>query len=327
MQRSKRTRTIFAITIVFIILVLYSLPLIIPSGIAISSISLKGNPDIALTSNPSFENGLASWSVRLFNSSYVAVSSGQALSGVHSLFINAAPQDTGTAIIYGNSSTLPIVLSDSIVYSFSVYYNGSGETAQSSALDSVITISYQGRYNISLLVFVTTSGPTNGTEIRMTTLGISLVRGITPESSWQTFILQLGTPRMIQLYQEFLHQQYGINALPSLSYYFVMGFYVHPNDIICYLDDVGLYNIFPATMDISVSKASPFPSNSYLKGIFVNGLNVEVYSYKYGLLSDSYAIQLAIPLVKGLSISIQLLTVSGVRQVYNYTITSGPISI
>lgn len=324
---SKR-KAIYLLSAALIVILLLVVPLAIPNSIAINSFEPTTNPMQPLTMNPSFEQGTSSWYIQEGKDSTVQLISGEGYSGSHSLYINSPPSDTQTMIIYAGNQTLPLDINSSIFFSFAMKYAGSYAASNSiSSLQIVILISYQGKYPIPLLIFVGNySLKQNYTLINQTSQGIAMIKSATLNSTWQQYILQLGTQRMIGLYQQFL-KIYGLNVMNSSpADYFVTAFLIHPLNIICYLDDVGFYTSYPAAAKIVISKSTILPSNMLISSIKLDQSPV-YYQFEYGILKDTYLIPVNLPVAEGITFNLVIQTNTGFMISENFTVTSGPIVI
>ncbi len=317
-----------ALPIALILLLVFVLPLSVPGGISVSSATLYSNAVVPLTANPSFEQGTNSWLLQKGSTPSITITSGNALSGSHAVFISAAAGDNVTSLKYNNGSTLPVNLNTSMVFSLGMKYEGKVNATQPSFLDAVLTVSYQNLYNITVIVvFANSSVYGNQTGIVPTVDGTSLVKQISPGGGWQTYVLQLATQRMITIYQKFLAFKYGYTTTDSNpSHYLLESFYIHPSNTICYLDDVGIYNMMPARLVLTVSKLTPLPSDMMIRAISVNGSSA-AYSYSYGTSTDTYTVWLNMPVVVGSSYDIRAATMTGSSLGYDLVVQKGPASI
>jgi len=323
-----RRKTAGILATVLVIVLLLIIPLLIPNGIAIASFEPTMNPTVPLTTNPGFEQGLNSWSISDGPNSTMEVVSGEGFEGSHSLYINAPAGDIVTHLFYLGNQTLPLDINSSTFFSFAMKYQGESSAGKSvSSLQIILVMSYLDKWTIPVFIFVGNySLPQQYTLINQTALGIVLTKAATMNSTWQQYILQLGSDRMLSLYQQFL-KNYGLTVMDSRpTDYFVTGFLVHPVNIICYVDDIGLYNSYPAVAKLVISKSTILPSSSILASIELNNAPV-YYRYSYGALEDTYLIPVNIPVVAGMTFNITLQTLTGFSISENFTVKNGPLAI
>ncbi|MEM0117309.1 MAG: hypothetical protein QXV32_02575 [Conexivisphaerales archaeon] len=329
MVRILARNSLLIILAVIIALILATIaPLATPSSLSIASFQPSPNPMLPMTNNPDFEQGLASWSVSHGSNSTVEVVSGEGYSSSHSLYINAPANDVMTDLFYIGNQTLPLDINSSTFFSFAMKYVGPSQLSGSvPSLQVIIVVSYLDKWTIPVFVLVGNySLPQQYTLVNQTTLGIALTKSATVNSTWQQYILQLGSDRMLSLYQQFL-KTYGITVANSRpSDYFVTGFFVHPSNIICYLDDIGLYNSYPAVAKLVVAKSTLLPSDSILASISLNQMPV-YYTFSYGALRDTYFVPVNIPVAAGMTFDIRLQTVTGFVLSENFTVKNGPLVI
>lgn len=309
-------------------LLVLGVPVLTPDAVYISNVVVGPNPMQPITANPDFNLGYQSWQYSVGHGSALNVITSAAYTGSHSLYIDVAPNDTATQLLYSNNQTLPIDLNQSMVF-YTVLKDGGGVPGgELSRLDLILFISYKDVRPIIVLVTLgNVSVPQGMTLSRATPLGIEMYRYLQPSSSWQQFVLQLTTPRMISLYQQTLYLAYGINATGSTaSDYFLTEFLVHPYNINCYIGELGIFSVGPAPVQVTVSKLTPLPASWLLKGLYVNSTQVN-YGFQYGGLSDSYTFLLYIPMANGINLQFGAVTVLGYESVRSVNITSAPVAI
>ena len=328
MRRLGRRKIAGILTIALALILVLIVPLVVPNGISIASFEPTANPMYPITTNPSFEQGLNSWSISHGPNSTMEVVSGEGFTGSHSVYINAPPGDIMTNLFYLGNQTLPLDINTSTFFSFAMKYQGEQARSNSvSSLQVIIVVSYLDKWNIPVFIFVGNySLPQQYTLVNETTIGIVLTKAATMNSTWQQYILQLGSDRMLNLYQQFL-KSYGMTVVNSRpTDYFVTGFFIHPVNIICYLDDVGLYNSYPAVAKLVINKDTILPSNSILGWIKLNNATV-YYTFSYGMVRDTYLIPVNIPVAAGMTFDISLQTLTGFSISEVFTVKNGPLVI
>jgi hypothetical protein len=328
MRVPRRFGIAFAALALFLLLVL-GVPLLLPDNLSIGSVTLSQNQLNPLTDNPSFESGYQSWGIARSGNTSIAVVVSSAYSGAHSLFMSSDMVDHGSAVVYSNNQTLPINLNSSTVFSLALkYVQQVSQAGDPSSLQTALTLSYLGKYTIPVFILIgNLTVPPNVTRTAMTTSGIVMTLSSSPGPNWRQFMLQLASPRMVTLYQQFLLQIFGLNVTSAQpTDFFLTGILLHPDNIICYIDDVGVYNALPAVAQLELNKLTPFPSTSLLAGIYLNSTQVS-FSYNYGLLKDSFLLPVDYPLAQGMTLVFQTRSVLGATSQDTVTITSGPTAI
>ncbi|MDG6934205.1 MAG: hypothetical protein JRN68_05865 [Nitrososphaerota archaeon] len=309
-------------------LLVLGIPVLTPYAVSVSGVTVGSNPMSPLTTNPSFESGYSSWQYSVGSGSAMNIVTSSSFTGTHSLYINAGPNDTSTQLIYANNQTLPIDLNQSTVFYMTVKYTGGAPSGQLSRLDVALFISYQDIHPVVLVIALGNLSIPSGTTLTTESgIGIEMYRNMLPGPSWQQYVLQLSTPRMLKLYEQSIYRLYGINATGSQpSDYFLTGLLIRPYNINCYLDDVGIFTEGPAPVQVTISKLTPLPSSQLIRGLYVNSTALN-YSYSYGAFSDGYSSAIYLPMVNGLTLQFSVVTITGYESLRTLTIVGAPNAI
>lgn len=323
-----KRKLLLIVFVLLLVLLTVGVPSILPGSVTISSFSPTPNLTYPLTSNPSFEDGQSSWLISAGQGSTLSIVLGHARTGNHSLYINAISSDTTTDLFYTGNQTLPVNLNSSILFSLSMQYVGApSPRGQVSSLQIIIMLQYLGRWPVPVYVLLGNySLPQQYTLVNQTSIGIVLTKRATMNQTWQQYIIQLGSQRMLTLYQQYL-RLYNISATSnSVTDYFITGFFIHPVNIICYLDDVGLYNAYTSIAFLTLNKLTILPSSLLISSLTVNSQPV-LSSYSYGLFSDRYVIPIDLPVGAGIVFNVRLQTITGSTVSENITVRNGPVII
>ncbi len=319
-KKRLRLLLVLLLAVSLVVLGLFGAPFAAPFNV--SKVAFASNVFIPITPNGGFELNDNSWSISSTGPGFAKIVTGGAASGNRSLYISDPGQSVSVGYNDSTAQVLPLLINASTTFGFDLKYVGPAVNEGQSYVTLILILSWRLNPNDTFpltLVLGNFSSYLGSTYDSVNaSAGILMLRGVRSVDSWNTYELQLGTPRVDSLIKGYLLDNSSTLYNVGDPIY-VMGFGIAVANADAYFDNLALYNVIPSKAEVTLSKPTLLPST--ILGFIASVDGVEQNStVSYGLTTDTVTVTMDLPLAYNATYQFEIQTGWGTA-LYSVTLT------